>query len=66
MLYQPDRTHHNTRLYWVGSTSLVMEITLELGNPNPKDLQEQNCSDLRELGCNLARDELTSPWQRNA
>ena len=62
MPYQPSRTRHNTRPNWVGPTSLIMEITPSLGSPDLEYLREQNYSDLRELECDLARNELRSPW----
>ena len=58
---QLGRTRHNTQPDWVGPTSLFMKITPSLESPGPEYLQGQNYSDLHELGCDLARDELRSP-----
>ena len=66
MSCQPDRTRHNMQSDWVELTSLVMKIVPSLGGPNPEYLRRQNYSDLRELGHDLAQDELRLPWQRNA
>ena len=54
------------RTDWVEPTSLVMEITPSLRSPDPEYLQgRQNYNNLRELGYDLARNELRLPWQRN-
>ena len=65
MTCQPGRIHQNMRPNWVGPTPLIMEIAPSLGSPDPQYLQEYNYSDLCELGCNLAQDELRSPWQQS-
>ena len=48
------------------STSLIMEITSNLGNPDLEYLRKQNYSDLHELGCDLIGNKLKSPWPRSA
>ena len=63
---QPSKARHNTRPNWVGRISLVMEITPSLGSPNLEYFREQNYSNLRELGCDLARDELRWLWLQSA
>ena len=51
---------------WVGPTSLVMKIAPSLRGLTQSIYRRQNYSDLCELGCDLTRDKLRSPWKWSA
>ena len=66
MPYQLDMTRHNMRPNWVGPTTLIMKIALSLRSPDPEYLRKHNYNNLRELRCDLTRDELWLPSPRSA